>query len=175
MIIFEKPHSVCAKQSIYRALQRVKGNDSRVVWPSFPVWSPPWLYASSVKNKNKVIAQSFWMIIYETHHSVCAKQSIYSALQRVKGNDSRVVGSQSKLQLKHLDTLPVLLLYRVTAVLYCIEYNMPVYILHTMYETQSLTVQILYYILPKNLTTIGVLLYLIATARKNNKIVSSLI
>ena len=24
-------------------------------WPSFPVWSPPWLYASLVKNKNKTL------------------------------------------------------------------------------------------------------------------------
>ena len=24
------------------------------VWPSFPVWSPPWLYASSVKNKQNM-------------------------------------------------------------------------------------------------------------------------
>ena len=26
--------------------------NSKGVWPSFPVWSPPWIYASSVKNKN---------------------------------------------------------------------------------------------------------------------------
>jgi hypothetical protein len=26
------------------------------VWPNFLVWSPPWLYASSVKNK------AFWAI-----------------------------------------------------------------------------------------------------------------
>ena len=125
---------------------------------------PPWL-----KTKQK----SFWMIIFQTPHSVCAKQSIYSALQRVKGNDSRVVGSQSKLQLKHLDTLPVLLLYRVTAVLYCIEYNMPVYILHTMYETQSLTVQILYYITTeKIITTIGVLLNSNSQKKQQNYIQS---
>ena len=25
------------------------------VWPNFLVWSPPWIYASSVKNKNKTL------------------------------------------------------------------------------------------------------------------------
>ena len=29
--------------------------ETKGVWPSFPVWSPPWLYASSVKNKRVMI------------------------------------------------------------------------------------------------------------------------
>ena len=173
MIIFETYHSVCSKQSIYSALQRVKGNDSRVVGSPLIGDRLDTVYYLLCYKQTK----SFWMIIFETDLSVCAKQSIYTArFSALKATTPELLvlspSCNSSIQTR---SATVLLLYRVTAVLlYCIEYNMlyAIYILHTsMYETQSLTVQILYkLLLPKNLTTIGLTTYLIATARKTTKL-----
>ena len=39
-----------------------------MVWPNFLVWSPPWLYASSVKNKTRrdklVLGCSFYACLF---------------------------------------------------------------------------------------------------------------